>query len=146
MKHLEHAEREARTSGVFGAITLESASGSPALVCEAAGAAAPAHYTLREEDGRMFVGLETRDRWLSESVEADVMHTGDSLEELVEEELAELGLSIPELTVQHFRDDSLCYVFRTPLPESSGPEEAASWLLAYEAAFRELGDMSDDEA
>ena len=33
----------------------------------------------------------TKDRWLSESIEGDLEHTGDELEELFEEELVELN-------------------------------------------------------
>ena len=39
----------------------------------------------------------TKDRWLSESIEAEVMHHGDSLEELIEEELIDLGLDAVEV-------------------------------------------------
>ena len=97
-------------------------------------------------EGRWFVSLFTKDRWLSESIEAELMHAGDSLEELVEEELVELGVSVGEVSIQHYRDEHLQYVFRSPLPREVTPEEAALWLLAYEATFRELGDMSTSES
>ena len=143
---MAHAETEARKSGVFGEITLEDGPDGPALVCEATDAGAPAHYSIRHENGTTFIGLETRDRWLSESIEADVMHTGDSLEELIEEELVDRDLAVTGVTVQHYRDEGMCYVFRSPLPDAADERETALWLLAYEAAFRELGDMNDVEA
>ena len=145
MNHLEIAEKTALKSSVFASVRLET-TGSPSLTCEALDAGAPACYSLEQVDGKWFVGLQTGDRWLSESIEADLMHAGDSLEELVEEELVEQGLSAEEVTMQHFRDERMQYVFRSPLPERATPEEAASWLLAYEAAFRELGDMSTDDS
>ncbi|MEE2681653.1 MAG: hypothetical protein VX641_04700 [Planctomycetota bacterium] len=146
MNHLESVEKQVREASVFGAIQLEKATEAQSLTCEARDAAAPARYTLSEEQATWFVGLETQDRWLSESIEADLMHSGDSLEELIQEELDDLGLTINEITTQHFRDDQFAYVFRTPLPEDVTPEQAAVWLLAYEATFRELGDMSTDES
>ena len=146
MNHLEVVEKKATEASVFGAIRVEKASDAQTLTCEARDAAAPARYTLAEVEETWFVGLETADRWLSESIEADLMHSGDSLEELLEEELDDLGLTITEVTTQHFRDDRMQYVFRTPLPGDVTPEQAAVWLLAYEATFRELGDMSTDES
>ena len=66
--------------------------------------------------------------------------------QLVEEELVELGVSVGEVSIQHYRDEHLQYVFRSPLPREVTPEEAALWLMAYEATFRELGDMSNSES
>ena len=145
MNHLEFAEKKAKDSSSFGAISCDKATDSCLLTCEARDAASPAHYTLAEVGGTWFVGLETEDRWLSESIEADLMHSGDSLEELVEEELVDLGLTVSGVTTQHFRDEHMHYVFRSPLPNNVTPEQAAIWLLAYEATFRELGDMSTSE-
>ena len=145
MNHLEFVEKKAKDASVFGAINFEEATDAQSLTCEARDAASPARYTLATVEETWFVGLETEDRWLSESIEADLMHSGDSLEELLEEELDDLGLTVTEVTTQHFRDDRMHYVFRSPLPRGVTPEEAAVWLLAYEATFRELGDMSTSE-
>ena len=68
------------------------------------------------------------------------------MNELVEEELVDLGLNVDEVSMQHYRDEQLQYVFRSPLPREVTPEEAALWLMAYEATFRELGDMSNSES
>jgi hypothetical protein len=104
--------------------------------------------------------MATPDRWLSESIEADLMHTGDPIEELIEDELVELGHdpkrdgAMP--AVRHFRSDDRLYTFENLVPcghaLASGDVDGAAaiagrYLLAYEAAFRELGDMSggDDE-
>lgn len=83
------------------------------------------------------------------------MHHGDPIEELVEEELVELSseprgtrrdrAAIERPTVQHFRSDDLLYTFRTPLAgDPPSADEATRYLLAYEAAFRELGDVEAD--
>lgn len=146
MNHLELAEKKARESSVFADVKSSQANDSTSLTCDALEAAAPAHYSLEEVEGRWFVGLHTKDRWLSESIEAELMHAGDSLEELVEEELVDLGLNVEEVSMQHYRDEQLQYVFRSPLPREVTPEEAALWLMAYEATFRELGDMSNSES
>ena len=130
----------AREAGVFGEVRV---SGS-ALECEASGAAEPASYRLRLENGTPFVELVMVDRWQSESIEADLMNSGDSLEELLEEELVDQGYEGGTLTFEHFRSDDMLFTFRSPLPASvsSGDSSAATKvLLAYEACFRQLGDM-----
>jgi len=132
----------AEQAGVFADVTIEDGN----LRCSARDSAAEATYRLAREGQQWFVSLVTPDRWLSESIEADLMHHGDPLEELIEEELVELGHVPPPFKVQHFRSDDLLYTFRNTLPlESIAPQAAAdlatTWLLAYEAAFRRLGDM-----
>lgn len=90
------------------------------------------------------------DRWLSESIETDLLHTGDKVEELLAEELAEQGFPTGHgLRIEHFRSDDLLFTFRSPLSLSpSAPDAAdaaARYLLAYEACFRNLGDMDDEK-
>lgn len=71
------------------------------------------------------------------------MHTGDDVEELLEEELVEQGLEASRPAVEHFRSDDRLFTFRSPVaPENA--DTAARWLLAYEACFRQLGDMAGD--
>jgi hypothetical protein len=97
-------------------------------------------------DGRVAVSLVTSNRWLSESIEAELMHTGDKIEELLEEELIDQGYE-GKLTCQHYRSDDMLFTFRSEVPvkpDSNGAAGAASCLLAYEACFRELGDMETD--
>ena len=143
---LQLVKNEALESGVFGEIRLEAGR----LSCAAASSAEPAWYRLESEDGQWFVSLVTADRWLSESIEADLMHHGDPIEELIEEELIELGFEHEALKVKHYRSEDMLYTFRSPLPvgdldATSAARIAAQCLLAYEAAFRELGDMMADE-
>lgn len=134
---LETVAEQARHAEVFARVAVQEAG----LVCHAADAAAHAEYRLGWEDGRLWVSLVTPDRWLSESIEADLMHTGDDVEELLEEELVEQGLEASRPVVEHFRSDDRLFTFRSPVsPEDA--DTAARWLLAYEACFRTLGDMA----
>lgn len=101
-----------------------------------------------DDDGNVWVGWYTPDRWLSESIEADLVHTGDKIEELLEEELIDLGLS-QKIALEHFRDADKVFVFRGRL-ELPGDSAHASTtvvkaLLALQACFVELGDMGPEE-
>lgn len=148
---LDRVRARAENAGVFDGVEVRNG----ILICRARGAAAPASYRVMVEGGRVWVALVMADRWLSESIEADLMHTGDKMEELVEEELTELGVNAGPLPVEHFRSDDLLFTFRSPAPLGAelamqSPEAArivGACLLAYEAAFRCLGDMAagDDE-
>lgn len=113
------------------------------LECRARASAAPAAYRVEEGDGGLWVSLVMSDRWLSESIEADLMHSGDKLEELLEEELAELGYEGSSVRYEHFRSDDLLFTFRSQVSAGSAQigSVVAQYLLAYEACFRNLGDM-----
>lgn len=168
--YLSAIQDAAERAGVFGSIER----GAEMLRCAAPAAGAEAWYRVRREGddagaagagstgtsssgaspgtgspkpgARWWVELVTPDRWLSESVEADLMHHGDPIEELVEEELVELGAPAGRPQVQHFRSDDLLYTFRSPLAgDPPSVDETMRLLLAYEAAFRELGDIEADE-
>ncbi len=120
------------------------------LVCHAKAAAAPASYRLFLESGKLWVSLVMADRWLSESIETDLLHTGDKMEDLLAEELAEQGFPTGHiLHIEHFRSDDLLFTFRSPLPlnaaDPAAADAAARYLLAYEACFRNLGDMEESE-
>lgn len=137
---LQAVAKRAREAGVFAAVDVDGA----ALLCRPAETDVDGEYavTCDPQDAGPFVVLRSPDRWLSESIETDLMHTGDDLGELIEDELSDLGESYrPE--VQHYRDDQMRYTFRSPIPiNGSEPAESASrLLLAYEAAFRNLGNM-----
>ena len=58
--------------------------------CSAKHAGAPAHFELQRRGDVYWVRMVTSDRWLSESVEGQILE-GDPLDELLEEELADLG-------------------------------------------------------
>lgn len=146
---LPKVEAKARDAAVFGDITTEN----HRLLAAAANSAEPAFYRLETDAGKVWVSLVTADRWLSESVEADLMHSGDTLEELLEEELIDLGYDLTDaerpLAFEHFRSDDMLFTFRTPIPASTDAavdaDRAALFLLAYEAAFRQLGDIDAGE-
>lgn len=108
-----------------------------------------AHYILLQGDRGLMVRFQTPDRWLSESVEADLYHSSDTLDELLEESLDELEWPIDEAPTtgfRHYRDEDLRYVFEHVIPDHGDPEDAAStWMLAYEATFHELGDVAGEE-
>jgi hypothetical protein len=134
----------AEEAGVFAAVRTIGGR----VDCEAAGSAAPAFYRVDVQTvagaPAACVSLVTADRWLSQSIEQDLVHTGDKLHDLVDEELAELGYEGAVPRVEHYRSDDKLYTFRSPLagPAESWPVAALlQHLLAYEAAFRHLGDM-----
>lgn len=136
----------ARRAAVFGEISTATSAAGPVLECAAAGSAAPAWYRLFLEGPGLWVALVTPDRWLSQSIEADLVHTGDNLEDLIEEELVDHGLEGVRLRMEHFRSEDKLFTFRSPIPvgasDPGAPAAAAKCLLAYEACFRNLGDMS----
>jgi hypothetical protein len=148
---LKRVARQAEQADVFDAVALTGGR----LSCAAREAAAPAEYRIEWAEGRLWAGLYTEDRWLSQSIEADLVHTGDKMEDLLDEELVDLGCDAGPLPVEHFRSEDMLYTFRSALPidasaagDEAAAEVAAAALLAYEAAFRELGDMAggdDDE-
>ncbi len=137
-------KQAADRAGVFDGVRTEN----EYLECRADGSAEPAFYRVFFEDGSGWVSLVTKDRWLSESIEADLMHTGDSLEELLEEELADQGFEGATPGFEHFRSEDMLFTFRSKIPGVAEPidesmvEPATQMLLAYEACFRQLGDMS----
>lgn len=149
----------ATASGAFQSVTVTDG----ALRCAAKGSSAEAWYSIvpvrsGTAVSSWWVRLATPDRWLSESIEADLMHYGDPIEELIEEELVDMGHdaatdgAMPP--VKHFRSEEKLYTFESPLPIDAALTEgevttaarvAGRFLLAYEAAFRHLGDMSGAE-
>lgn len=151
----EAVAQRARDAGVFGVVELVSrdlsgaALQEPRLECAALASASPAFFRVEREGNRLWISLVTADRWLSQSIEADLVHTGDKVDELLEEELADLGYTGPKVVFEHFRSEDKLFTFRTPLAVAHGNfadpaiiHNAGSLLLAYEACFRELGDMN----
>jgi hypothetical protein len=144
---LDGVRADALQADVFSEVKINARG---ILQCAARGAAEPAWYRLQHEGGAWQVSLVTSDRWLSESIEADLMHFGDPIEELIEEELVEQGYTGPPPTVKHYRSPDMLYTFLSPIPVTETDARAirracTQFLLAYEAAFRELGDMSAGE-
>lgn len=142
---LEGVAAAARAAGVFGEVRVEPGR----VVATAKASAAPAEYRVEIEGGKALVGVFTPDRWLSHSVEADLLHTGDDLEELLQDELDEVGLPKLGLRIDHFRNDEKLFTFRSVtgvrLDDQHASKQLGAILLAYEACFRHLGDMHQDE-
>lgn len=139
---LNEVFERARASGVFGDCQVEG----DRLSCEAKASAEPAFYRVEFEDGRLYVSLVTENRWLSESIESELMHSGDDLVELLDEELAELGYEGDTPSYEHYRSEDMLFTFRSEVPGSGGSFDAelvGTMLLGYEATFRQLGDMED---
>lgn len=148
---IDAVAKRARASGLFGSVTVERG----VLSCAAPRSAAPAFYRVYAEGGRAWVALVTPDRYLSQSVEQDLVHTGDKLGELIADELVDVEHPEPYTpAVEHFRDGEKLYTFRSAAPAgelSRGAEHAAQrlWLTlrAYAACFANLGDIdAGDEA
>lgn len=139
---LHAVAKRADHAAVFAQVAIDG----PRLT--AAARDADAHYRLDAlPDGTLWVSLVTADRWLSESIETDLLHTGDRIEELIDDELVDLGFEAGPLRVEHFRSDDLLFTFRSPVPtaglaDDRATDAAATCLLAYEACFRQLGDMA----
>lgn len=139
---LSSVSRRAREADVFGRVAPEG----ERLVCEAKASAEPAFYRVSRDSAGLWVELVTADRWLSESIESQLMHSGDDLEELLEEELADVGYDGPTPAVEHFRSEDRLFTFRSRVPDGGDQAEAAALiLLAYEQCFRNLGDMEAGE-
>ncbi|MEE9403284.1 MAG: hypothetical protein V3V20_00185 [Algisphaera sp.] len=143
-EQIDHWQAAAENAGVFK--TVKSIDGI--LRCDAAAVEEEAWYQVGPAETHagvacVWVGLYIADRWLSESVEADVLHQGDDFEDLLEEELIDLGYDT-RLKVEHFRNDDKVFVFRSPVPANE-TDAVQQTLLAYEACFRELGDMTPGE-
>jgi len=143
---LEAVALRAKDADVFASCRVEG----ERLACAARDSAAPAHYRVDTAGGSVWVSLVTPDRWLSESIETDLLHTGDKLNELIDEELVELGYTGSGCSFQHYRSDDKLFTFRTAVPvtaaqvaacDAGAVGECARFLLAYEACFRGLGDM-----
>ena len=84
---LDKVRARVERAGVFESVRIRDG----VLECDARDAAAPAQYRLFADSDALWVGLFTKDRWLSQSIEQDLVHTGDKLEDLLEEELIDLG-------------------------------------------------------
>lgn len=141
---LENVRQKAEKAGVFADCALTEGR----LDCRADGSAEEAWYRVRWDGGKVWVALEMADRWQSESIEAELVHSGDKLDELIEEEMVDLGYDGPRPTFEHFRSDDMLFTFRSPagvsadaLDNENSSDAVALLLLGYEACFRQLGDM-----
>lgn len=138
-----------KESNTFGAIRTQGA----VIEVDAWGSAEPAQYRLYLDQNPPLVELSTKDRWLSESIESELVESGDKLNELIEDELVDLGYELGEgqpVKFEHYRNDDMEFVFRSPVVPNPGQDihdACLLWIRAYEQCFRNLGDMdtSDEE-
>jgi hypothetical protein len=124
------------------------------LVCKPLLADHEAVYRVwvNDDHNTVWVGLYTPDRWLSESIEADLVHADDTIEEILEEELIDRGYEA-KLPVEHYRNTEKEFVFRSPIPLPKGEKmdgeamvsRVSRTLLAYQAVFAQLGDLKPAE-
>ncbi len=138
---------QARASGAFAEVALE---GTRARCVDPV--QPDASYCIALEDARLWVSWVSPNRYLSQSIEAEVRWTGDDIDELIDEEVAAQGWTgKPVGRFQHFRSEDKLFTFRSELPLNAADagerhaSEAVKFLLAYQAAFRNLGDMKPDE-
>lgn len=121
--------------------------------CHAAGAPAEAFYRVEFADGRLWVTWVSPDRYLSQSIEQVLVFTGDDLDDMIDEELVDLGWTRGALgRNEHFRDDEKLFTFRSALPVDAativGAElarDAVRVLHAYRIALGQMGDMEAGE-
>lgn len=150
---LDAVVAEAAESGNFASVVKAPADAPEhvLVVAEAKDTPEPVQYRLEVYNGKLAVSWCSPDRYISQSIETDVLWTGDDLDDLIDEELVDLGWDRGRLSpLKHFRNDEMLFVFISGLPLS--PSDATSAdsvdivraMLAYEIAFRELGDMAGD--
>lgn len=138
-----------KDANAFGSVRVDGS----LIEAEAWGSAEPAWYRIYLDQNPPIVELATKDRWLSESIESELVESSDKLDELIEDELVDLGYEPGEgreVRFEHYRNDDLEFVFRSrvvPNPSQDMSDACLLWVRAYEQCFRNLGDMdnSDDE-
>jgi hypothetical protein len=102
----------------FGAVHKLSGSGADAGGRLEAGDGSHYEIAVRLAQRAVRVGFLTADRALNESIEQGILDSGDSLDELMEAELDDLGE--PPVRMEHFFErPAFCYTTALPL---SGPE------------------------
>ncbi len=145
---LRQAARSADGSGVFAQVVEE-----PGRIACQSKIQPDAWYRIETDGGRLTANWVSEDRYLSQSIEAELMWTGDDLDDMIDEERVDLGFDRGPLgKLEHYRNPEKMFTFRASIPiemSEAEPErdapELVKCLLAFEAAFRELGDMKPEE-
>lgn len=156
------ATTSSKVTALLGeAARLAGASGAFALVEQSTGRVTcgdpvqpEAQFRIEADGTGLWIAWVCANRYISQSIEADLMWTGDDLDELIDEELADQDYGgAPLGRVEHFRNEEKQFTFRSRVPldparleAGDGAKVLLACLLAYQAAFRELGDMKPDEA
>jgi len=143
----KQVSEQARKANAFANVELQD----QAIICQAKtkDPETQAFYKLDViEDNALQVGVYTLDRWLSESIETDLVEHKDDIADLLADEMYELGID-QGLPVFHCRDEQMQYVFLSQIPFLEGHaadspafvDYVCKVLLSYEATFSQLGDM-----
>ena len=132
-------------AGVFASVSRTDAG----IRCDAMHLEEECYYAAHVDNaGDLWVGWYSPDRWVSGSIEGDLVHTGDKIDELLEEELVDQGLSL-SIPLEHYRNDEKLFVFHgkmtLPAEVDQATDTLVKVLLAFEACFVELGDMAPGE-
>lgn len=151
---IEAVVNELESAGVFECVRKagDEEPEQVLIVATAKDTPEPVYYRLERAGDQIAVGWYSPDRYLSQSIETDILWTGDDLDDLIDEELVDLGWNRGRLNpLKHFRNDEMLFTFvsETPIEANTVTEndakDLARVMLAYEIAFRELGDMAGDE-
>lgn len=142
---LEQAVLPLTNAAVFASVKQDGTT----LRCDAMHVEEECYYAVSaDESGTIWAGWYSPDRWISGSIEGDLVHTGDKIDDLLEEELVDQGVS-QKITLEHYRNTDKIFVFQGKLDLPADTAEAAALvtkvLLAFQACFLELGDMSPEE-
>ncbi|MFN0012275.1 MAG: hypothetical protein ACKVS8_11600 [Phycisphaerales bacterium] len=147
---LEAVGKRAHAAGVFGGVKVVAGR----LTCLCKASPEPAEFRVDVQgggEGQVCVSLVTPHRYLSQSIEQDLVHQGDKLDDLLKDELVDQEYAGPALRVEHFRSPppDMLYTFRTLVGIDAAAAEGADAvervvqvLLAYDACFSPLGDLS----
>jgi len=111
-----------------------------------------ASFRIDASDEGLAVCWASPNRYLSQSIEAELRWTRENIDDLIDEELADQGYRQRVARMTHFRDPDKNFVFRWGLPIVAASVDAGRdapdmlrCLLACQAAFRNLGDMKESE-
>lgn len=137
---LEDVARRAVESGAFAGVERVGS----VVRCTSASNPEAAYEVTPNEEG-FLVSWVSPNRYLSQSIEADLMWTGDDLVELLAEEIAVLGDGVAPKRIEHFRDQEKRFVFRASVPGAGEARAIFAMLLAFAAVFGGLGDMKPEE-
>ena len=123
------------------------------VTCHAHGTVDEAQFCIEVDDDGVWLTWASLDRYLSQSIEAELMFTGDDLDDMVDEEIVDAGWELGKLAPNaHHRDEDMRFVFRwktaiTPDTVDAGAhaEPFAKALAGMVEAFAELGDMAPED-
>lgn len=135
---------QARATGAFATVELAGN-----LISCTALTNEEAAYRVEPHEAGVCITWVSANRYLSQSIEADLMWTKDDLDELLAEELTDAGYRGPALKpLDHYRNEEKLFTFRGVIPASAASlraDDLVKCLLAFSATFGQLGDMKPGE-